>query len=337
MLRGVLAAAAAQESTWSLKNKLPQQALPNFMSDQTPSNKGNAVAAQSPATGPLCPLCRSDGTTLAFLAHGQEIYRCPGCAHRFHIPSVSPEQHVSSVYGDAYFDGGGAGYENYTAEKEVLTRAGERYGKLAAKYCSPGSCVDVGAAAGFLLEGMQSAGWHGVGVEPNPRMADLGRQRGLDMYTGSFEEFCWDRPQTVDLVSMVQVAAHFVDPVSSLRVATELLKHNGLLLIETWDRNSWTARGFGKRWHEYSPPSVLHWFTRKSLRELAEGLKLRRVAEGRPAKRIQLGHGLSLLRHKMGGSVFGRMVTAPLAWVPQDWVVPYPLDDVFWALFQKQG
>ena len=63
-----------------------------------------------------------------------------------------------------------------------------------------------------------------------------------------------------DAVSMIQVLPHFIDPKRAMAVVTKVLKPGGLLLIETWNRDSWTARLFGKNWHEYSPPSVLHWF-----------------------------------------------------------------------------
>ena len=66
-----------------------------------------------------------------------------------------------------------------------------------------------------------------------------------------------------DLVVMLQVIAHLVDPLATGRRIAELLRPDGLWLVETWDRESRTARLFGRRWHEYSPPSVLHWFSRR--------------------------------------------------------------------------
>ena len=99
----------------------------------------------------------------------------------------------------------------------------------------------------------------GVGLEPNGAMTDFGREDlGLDMRQGTLESF--DSSEKFDLVSMIQVVAHFYDPRAAFEKAAGLLDENGCLLIETWDRESVSARVFGKNWHEYSPPSVLHWF-----------------------------------------------------------------------------
>jgi len=58
-----------------------------------------------------------------------------------------------------------------------------------------------------------------------------------------------------DAVSMIQVLPHFIDPKRAMAVVANVLKPGGLLLVETWNRDSWTARMFGKNWHEYSPPA----------------------------------------------------------------------------------
>jgi hypothetical protein len=56
------------------------------------------------------------------------------------------------------------------------------------RFTPPGSVLDVGAAAGFLLAGLRQIGWSGSGVEPNDRMAEHARsQLGLNVRTGTLE------------------------------------------------------------------------------------------------------------------------------------------------------
>ena len=50
-----------------------------------------------------------------------------------------------------------------------------------------------------------------------------------------------------------------------MKNVARLSKQGGLVLVEAWDRESWPARLFGKRWHANCPPSMVHWYTVKTL------------------------------------------------------------------------
>lgn len=94
-----------------------------------------------------------------------------------------------------------------------------------------------------------------MGVEPNAAIGEHARAEfGLDVRTSSLEAFATDEP--VDLVAMIQVLPHLWDLRRGLDAAAVATKPGGYWLIETCDRSSLTARLFGTRWHEYSPPSV---------------------------------------------------------------------------------
>lgn len=272
-----------------------------------------------------CPLCSSQSVP-AFETKGYQIVDCTVCGHRFAVIAAD-ENHVAEVYGDEYFNGGGAGYSDYFAEREMLEKRGEMYAEKLAKFVSPGRLLDVGSAAGFILKGFANAGWTATGLEPNQSMADFGRNElGLDLHCGSLETF--DTKDRFSAVSMIQVAAHLYDPASAFRRTTELLEEDGLLLIETWNRASYSARILGKHWHEYSPPSVLQWYSAEGLTEYLKGLGFERLALGRPAKKISGDHAKSLLKYRLGDSFLLRLIPSRIEF-------PYPSEDLFWALFRK--
>jgi SAM-dependent methyltransferase len=277
-----------------------------------------------------CAICAGVGRRL-FAACGYEVLRCESCGHRYSTPENAAD-HVTRVYSDDYFFGGGAGYADYLREADILRERGRSYARLLAPHVAPGRMLDVGAAAGFLLEGFLSEGWKGRGVEPNPRMCALANERlGNLVETGTLESV---RPaERFDLVSMIQVVAHFSDPRQALARAAELTRPGGIWLIETWDRTSWTASAFGRHWHEYSPPSVLHWFSRDGLRRLAESLGFVQIAWGRPRRWIELDHARSLLEYKLGGGAMKHLLW-PLRLLPRSLRLPYPGDDLFWAAFR---
>jgi SAM-dependent methyltransferase len=275
-----------------------------------------------------CPLCRSD-SKIAFTAKGFPVCDCTHCGHRF-AGVAAGDTHVAEIYGDAYFHGGGAGYADYLAEGGMLERRGRDYAKLLAKFTRPGKILDVGAAAGFILKGFAAEGWRGAGVEPNAAMAKYGREKfGLEIVTGDFENF--RAREEFDAVSMIQVAAHFHDPRRAFQNAFELLAPDGLLLIETWNFKSLTARLLGRHWHEYSPPSVLHWFAPAGLTKFLNGIGFEKLAEGRPAKKISGGHAKSLLEYRLG-----RRFAPLLKIIPDGVNFPYPAEDLFWMILQKK-
>ena len=257
------------------------------------------------------------------------------CTHLFSNAGAD-SGYIETVYSDDYFNGGTDGYANYEEHEELLIAQGKKYGNILSRHRQPGTVLDVGAAAGFLLKGLNDAGWQGVGIEPNASMAESARTKfGLEVFQGAFED--WTRQDSFDAVTLIQVISHLRDPVSCLQRIHAQLRSGGLLLIETWNRKSLTARMFGKSWHQYNPPSVLHWYTKKHLKNLLSDCGFELIEQGRPTKWISLGNGVSLIRHSLRDSSVGRIASAPLALVPVGLKVPYFLDDVFWFVARKTG
>jgi SAM-dependent methyltransferase len=177
-------------------------------------------------------------------------------------------------------------------------------------------------------------GWQGQGIEPNASMAAYGSSNlGVQIQTGSLEELSTDRQ--FDLVSMIQVIAHFFNIRKALQKAADVTRPGGYWLIETWNKDSWMARAFGQNWHEYSPPSVLHFFSPTTLKQLVSQFGFVEVARGRPQYRISGEHAKSLLAYKLENSAFS-WLRSGLKIVPDRLSIPYPSFDLFWMLFQKR-
>lgn len=287
---------------------------------------------QAPPHTTRCAIC--GGTSNRhFEISGYWIRRCGECGHQF-VELASAADHVERTYGDDYFSGGGAGYSDYLSEERLLIERGRWYARRLSRYLQPGAVLDIGAAAGFTLEGFRRADWQGCGIEPNPAMAEYARERfRIPVEAASLES--WDSPRSFDLVTMLQVLPHFVDPRAALAKAAGLVAPGGHLVIESWNRQSWTARLLGKNWHEYSPPSVLHWFSIAGLVRLAGDLGLKPVARGRPSKWIDAAHAKSLLRHKAKGSAAYRLALNLARVIPDRAALPYPSEDLFWILFRR--
>lgn len=281
-----------------------------------------------------CPIC-SASAAVVFDCQGYPIHNCVRCQHRFTNPPNS-NRHVEDTYGDDYFFGGGAGYADYLSEEQLLLRHAQQYVDLVGRYRPPGVMLDVGAAAGFNLERFAAAGWRTQGVEPNPQMAIMaGERSGANVFAGTLETFSCDRK--FDLITMIQVIAHFHDLSEAIARAGSLTSPGGYWLIETWNVRSLTARLFGRHWHEYSPPSVLHWFSRNSITQLAARHGMSPVAYGRPVKKLDGQHAKSLLQYRAETSMVGRVLSQFARLLPDGMHLRYPAEDLFWMLFQKDS
>lgn len=95
---------------------------------------------------------------------------------------------------------------------------------------SPGPGVlDVGAGTGIAARQFQAAGCTVLGVEPDTRMAEAARARGLRVEVSTFE--AWEPAgRTFDAVIAAQ-SWHWVDPVAGAVKAAQVLRPRGLLAI----------------------------------------------------------------------------------------------------------
>jgi SAM-dependent methyltransferase len=290
----------------------------------------NGVAPQQV---PPCVIC--DGATRrAFRVGEYWIRACQPCGHECAEVSVD-FSHVDRVYSDSYFTDGGAGYPGYLREAGLLRARGRRYGRLLRRFASPGTLLDVGAAAGFILQGFADEGWQARGLEPNAGMVRHACERlGLRVEGGMLEGY--QVAERFDAVSMIQVIPHFFDVRLALESAATITKPGGIWLVETWNRDSLTRRLTGMRWHEYSPPSVLRWFSDTDLRRLADRFGMSEVGRGRPAKWISGAHAKSLVRSGATAGLASRVIRGLTAVIPDAAPIPYPAEDLFWTVFRKR-
>lgn len=288
-----------------------------------------------------CTLCGGAAKEL-FQKNSFSILQCDVCQHRFSTSRHQQvEEHVAKEYQDEYFAGGESCYDNYSDQRKDLIRQGKYYSKILRKHGRFESglaprVLDVGAAAGFMLEGFVQDGWHGVGLEANESIAKFGREEvELDVRHGLIEQFMTD--ELFEAATLVQLLPHLINPIEAIRSIRDLLKDEGLLLIETWDHKSLTARGFGKWWHEYNPPSVLHWFTKPLLRRILTEAGYEVIGVGRPTKWISLGNGFAIARKSVEDSALARTLLSPTKLLPASFKVPYFFDDVFWMVARKKA
>ena len=123
---------------------------------------------------------------------------------------------------------------------------------------SPGPDVlDVGCGTGIEARQLQAAGASVLGVEPDARMAEYARSRGLVVEESRFED--WDAAgRTFDAVVAAQ-AWHWVDPVAGAAKVSDLLRPGGL---------------FAAFWNVYEPPAPVGDALLEGLKDVVPDLPL---------------------------------------------------------------
>ena len=125
--------------------------------------------------------------------------------------------------------------------------------------------LDVGCGTGIVARQFQAAGCRVLGVDPDARMANLARRRGLEVEVSTFE--AWHNAgRSFDAVVSGQ-AWHWVDPVAGAATAARALRPGGRLAVF---------------WNAFQPPSGL---------AEAFAAVYRRVMPDSPLFRGGAGHG----------------------------------------------
>ena len=131
--------------------------------------------------------------------------------------------------------------ESFGVDPERYDRTRPRYPDALVERvvaASPGHDVlDVGCGTGAEARQFQAAGCTVLGIEPDARMAELARRRGLEVEVATFE--AWDPAGRQFDAVVAGTAWHWVDPVAGAAKAAQALRPGGLL---------------APFWHVFQPP-----------------------------------------------------------------------------------
>jgi 2-polyprenyl-3-methyl-5-hydroxy-6-metoxy-1,4-benzoquinol methylase len=131
----------------------------------------------------------------------------------------------------------------------------------------PGTKVlDIGTAGGAFLDAAKEFGFDAYGMEPSMDLVERGKARGLKIEQGTIDSHSF-AAHSFDMVSLWDVLEHLPDPKAALIEIRNLLKPNGVLLINFPDIGTWQSKIAGKKfWWILSVH--LHHFSKTTIRDI---------------------------------------------------------------------
>ena len=214
-----------------------------------------------------------------------QLVRCRRCGLEY----VSPRPRGTDIV-DAYSRGDDPAYvSQLSARERTFSNA---LAHIESVLPGRGRLLDVGTAAGAFLAAARARGWEVEGCEPNRWLAEWGsRHYGLNIRRGELFDQGFSHT-SFDVVTLWDVIEHTPDPSRVIAHVGELIKPNGLLVVNYPDRGSWVARLLGRQWPFLSSVH-LYYFTKATIARLLETHGFD-IVEMRPhVQRLELDYLLS--------------------------------------------
>ena len=138
------------------------------------------------------------------------------------------------------------------------------------KFVDHGEVLDVGCGGGHFLSTFDSDKWNRLGIDIENEDAEFARkQYDIDVKVGFFPKVPLER--RFDLVIMRGVIEHIRDPIQYLKKCSEIIKTGGFLFITaTPSGDSFAFNVYREKWHLFTPPEHLHFFTVRLLTKKLE-------------------------------------------------------------------
>lgn len=202
-----------------------------------------AEVVGQPVSTEAAPAACWCGSTEALLPFSEEYGRCPTCDTLVATSGLSEEETLVTDDADDYY-GREYWFAKATEERQqpdIVDRARldlpERVmhwlAALLRYRLPPGKVLELGAAHGGFVALLRQAGFDATGLEMSPSIAEFARETfDVPMLVGPVEDQDIE-PGSLDVVVMMDVLEHLPDPERTVGHCFDLLKPNGLLVMQT--------------------------------------------------------------------------------------------------------
>lgn len=244
-----------------------------------------------------------------FRQDGYSYHRCKSCGllSTYPTPKASDiEEHYSKRFEDGNYRLAQEFMAYYLDVYKGYVRQLERRSGEDGLHLRGSKILDIGCFTGELLELLHEKGADVYGLELQDKAREVannrlpGRVFKADVFSNNF-------PQTeFDMILLMGLIEHVVDPIKLLTQAVRFLKPGGLLMLQTPASDSGIAKIMGRYWPPCAPVEHIHLFSVKSLRLLLGELGLEDIKVRHHWKKLPIAYLCNNLQY-FGGKIYNRL------------------------------
>lgn len=263
------------------------------------------------------------------------IRKCESCSIVFLDHHPDPDM-LRAFYSEEYFRAGGddRGYESYADCEPFLTKTFRNRVARLHRHVPGGNVLDIGCGYGFFLKCLDDR-FKGIGLDISEHAVRVAREEsGVEAGVGPLTRSAFPVDH-FSLVTMWDVIEHLPDPRDTLDIVHGVLKDDGVLALTTGNVESVAARVSGKRWHLFTLPDHLWFFSRRTLTDLLEKVGFRVVEIRNEWSYYSVDY---LIERAAKTLVRSRSLTRrmPLKSVLRRATIPFTLFDVLYVVCRKR-
>ncbi len=238
-----------------------------------------------------CPLCRS----LKLKTVYRDFVKCTDCRIIFFMHDDNSVK-LDELYEKDYFSG--MVYRDYIQERDFRINQFRKKIHLLEKYLPPtGMVLDIGCAMGFFLLIMNEFKYKAYGVEISKYASSYARDiMKLNVHSGDLLSAHFP-DDFFNIITMWDVLEHLQNPLEVLTEIKRIMKRQGILIIETLNVDSLTARILRHKWPLYNPPYHLFYYSEKTLTGILKKIGFSLLEKIPVQTYVRTLHGFSAFRY----------------------------------------
>lgn len=195
------------------------------------------------------------------------LRECLECETAFLDPSPTKEQLVQAYSEDYY--GEGESKFNPTVERIIDFFRQKNAKKMAKLFGGRGTILDIGCGNGSFLFNLGQQGdfqLHGLELEGKSAQR-ASKIDSIDLTIGELETTTFQE-NSFDAITLIHVFEHLPNPSKVIEIISNILKSEGVLVVEIPNIDSWQARYFKEDWLHLDPPRHLNFFKPHVLKQI---------------------------------------------------------------------
>jgi 2-polyprenyl-3-methyl-5-hydroxy-6-metoxy-1,4-benzoquinol methylase len=215
----------------------------------------------------MCICCGESKERLLVVKNDYPVVKCTNCG-LIYVKKLPDIKELKRFYSSDYFSRktrDNIGYRDYLQDEAVHRLNFSLLLKEIETFKIGSNLLDVGCGYGFLLDEAKRKGWNVYGIDISEEACKYAKEvlklnvLNCDLINTKFEN------NFFDVICLIGVIEHLLDPVSYLKEINRISKDDGLVLITTLN-----IEGVVKRLNlfEYKPPEHIFYFSKKSISNL---------------------------------------------------------------------